>query len=122
MDQESETQLAEDTNRAEVCTPCRIGSYLSSLPTVVVEKACDAFVERIHVAEPDDFERHGLVGRIFSTRSLRSLANLLAVGVAPHVKHAGWGAPRLLCQFLMFREILGTKRTERGAPRLLRTG
>eukprot|EP00971_Amphidinium_carterae_P239696 4758591-Amphidinium_carterae.2 len=41
MDQQSETQLAEE-------------------PTVEGERARDAFLERINVAELDDFERRGL--------------------------------------------------------------
>eukprot|EP00971_Amphidinium_carterae_P196455 3898504-Amphidinium_carterae.1 len=54
MDQQSETQLTEDKDRAEACTP--------------------SFLERINVAEPDDFERHGLNGRIILTRPLRCLS------------------------------------------------
>eukprot|EP00971_Amphidinium_carterae_P295460 5868072-Amphidinium_carterae.1 len=54
----------------------RIGSGVtqSSLPTVQEEEeACDAFLERIDVAELDDFERRNLGGRAIFTRTLRSL-------------------------------------------------
>eukprot|EP00971_Amphidinium_carterae_P028352 558302-Amphidinium_carterae.1 len=46
----------------------RVGSGVtrSSLPTVEEGKACDAFLEGINVAEPDDFERRGLDEKIFS--------------------------------------------------------
>eukprot|EP00971_Amphidinium_carterae_P149624 2966438-Amphidinium_carterae.1 len=50
------------------------GVTQSSLPTRQEEKACDAFLERIDVAEPDDFERRGLDGRTIFTRTLRSLS------------------------------------------------
>eukprot|EP00971_Amphidinium_carterae_P057738 1141978-Amphidinium_carterae.1 len=48
------------------------GGTRSSMPTVDEEKACDAFLERIHVAEPDDFKRRGFDRRIICTRALRS--------------------------------------------------
>eukprot|EP00971_Amphidinium_carterae_P270511 5367464-Amphidinium_carterae.1 len=48
---------------------------------------------------------------------VEAVSNLLAVGVASQVKHAGWGAPHLLCQFLMFWEIHGRKSKEWGAPK-----
>eukprot|EP00971_Amphidinium_carterae_P017099 337521-Amphidinium_carterae.1 len=54
----------------------RVGSGVtqSSLPTIQEEKACNAFFDRIHVAEPDDFERRGLDGRTIFTLTLRSLS------------------------------------------------
>eukprot|EP00971_Amphidinium_carterae_P272410 5406818-Amphidinium_carterae.1 len=46
------------------------GGTQSNLPTVEEEKACDAFLERKDVDQPDDFERRGLDRRIIFTRPL----------------------------------------------------
>eukprot|EP00971_Amphidinium_carterae_P137698 2729327-Amphidinium_carterae.2 len=49
------------------------GGTRSSLPTVQEEKACDAFLEKIAVAEPDECERRALHGRTILTSTLHSL-------------------------------------------------
>eukprot|EP00971_Amphidinium_carterae_P259380 5146996-Amphidinium_carterae.1 len=55
------------------------GGSRSSLRTVEEEEACDAFLERTHVVEPepDDFDRHVLDRRITFTRTLRSVSDQL---------------------------------------------
>eukprot|EP00971_Amphidinium_carterae_P165023 3271279-Amphidinium_carterae.1 len=49
------------------------GGTRPSLPTVQEEKACDAFLKRIEVDEPDEFERRRLDGSTIFTSTLRSL-------------------------------------------------
>eukprot|EP00971_Amphidinium_carterae_P039166 769811-Amphidinium_carterae.2 len=66
------------------------GGARSSLPTIQEAKACDAFLQTIGDAAPDELERPGLDGRAIFTSTLRAV-----LGGTQSRGRVNFGVPRL---------------------------